>query len=341
MAVSLIPELLRDVAWGEDGAMVSSFLLSPWSSLLEEALGSLKRESLYVSHVHGVGHIERTMVHGAMCAWAEGLIEADTRLLLAMCSYHDTGRVCDYLDGGHGRRSAEKLAALTGLTGEMLREAMAGVEAHSLPDRQMEGILEAYAPVNMPRARMLAEMLKDSDGLDRVRIHDLDVNYLRRAPSRERGRFAHALFDRYTALEQARGLSGEADGFDLPTIHRVKALVTEHFAAGDSCIGTALCCWDALTGEHLAEETLCQVRETELCGLLTAAQRYFGTLLARQGLGEGEIGEACHAFGKRFREQYGSDRCAGLKPGGGCGSFAVDGILFSLQYMYKEIVNRT
>ncbi len=336
MADCIALELLRGGDWGEDAPMVSAFLASPWFPLLEEALGRLRRERLYQSHVHGVGHIERTMVHGAMCAWAEKLSEGDTRLLLTMCACHDTGRVCDYLDGAHGRRSAEKLPALTGLSGEDLREAAAGVEAHSLPDRQMEEILAAHAPADLPRARMLAQMLKDADGLDRVRVQDLDVRYLRRAPSRERGRFARKLCEEYTALEQARGLNAEAEGFDLPTIRRVRALVTERFAAGDGCIPAALRIWDELTGEHLAESLAGQLRETELCGILAAALGYFGALLARQGRSEREVGEISREFTRRFRAQYGSDRCGELKPGSGCTGFAVDSILFACQYLYEE-----
>lgn len=338
MAESLALELLRRADWQEDEPLVSSFRSSPWFPLLEEALGSLKREALYMSHVHGVGHIERTMVHGAMCAWAEKLSEADSRLLLTMCAYHDTGRICDYLDPSHGKRSAEKLAALTGLGGEDLREAMAGIEAHSVGDGRMETILAAHAPEDMPRSRMLAQMLKDSDGLDRVRIDDLNVNYLRRTPSRERGSFAQKLFDRYTALEQTRGLNGGAEGFDLPTIRRVKALVAASFAAGKGCAETALRTWDELLEEQrlAAEDLPARTEETELCGLLTAAQDYFGTLFARQGREAGEIGEMCRAFRRRFLAQYGSDKCAVLKPKSGCGGFAVDVILFSYQYLYIE-----
>ena len=336
MAESLALELLRNGDWQGDAPLVSSFLSSPWFPLLAEALGSLKREELYMSHVHGVGHIERTMVHGAMCAWAEKLSEADTRLLLMMCAYHDTGRISDYLDGAHGLRSAEKLGSLTGLAGEDLREAMAGIEAHSVADARMEGILAAHAPEDLPRARMLAQMLKDSDGLDRVRIDDLNVNYLRRAPSRERGSFAQKLFDRYVVLERERGLNGEAEGFDLPTIRQVKAFVTASRAAGKGCVETALRCWDELLKENLADPLLNGARETELCGVLTAAQDYFGALFSRQGRGEGEIRELCRAFAGRFRTQYGSDKCAELKTKSGCGGFTVDSVLFALQYLYKE-----
>ena len=125
----LLLEILEGGGWGRETGLVDSFLESFAFPLLQEALASLKRDALYMSHVHGVGHIERTMLHGAMGAAAEPLSEKDARLLLTMCAYHDTGRVCDYLDGAHGARSAGKLAALTGLAGEDLKEATAGVES--------------------------------------------------------------------------------------------------------------------------------------------------------------------------------------------------------------------
>ena len=84
--------------------------------------------------------------------------------------------------------------ALTGLRGEDLKEAMAGIEAHSVNDRLMEEILSQYAPENRDRARLLAEMLKDADGLDRVRINDLNVKFLRRSASPGRGGFRHSFW---------------------------------------------------------------------------------------------------------------------------------------------------
>ena len=335
MAECLALELLQSADWQEDAPLVSSFLASPWFPLLAEALGSLKREELYMSHVHGVGHIERTMVHGAMCAWAEKLCEGDSRLLLTMCAYHDTGRICDYLDGAHGRRSAEKLASLTDLRGEDLREAMAGIEAHSLADRQMEDILASRAPENLPRARRLAQMLKDADGLDRVRIGDLDLSYLRRPSSRERGRFAQRLFDCYAALERARGLE-DGEGFRLSDIRRVKSLVKEKLASGEGCVAAAQHAWDGLIGQPLGDTLPVGIPETEACDIPQAAQRYFGALLAARGMEEAELGEICRAFVRRFREQYGAASCARPRPRKGCGGFLVDSILFSYQYLYLE-----
>ena len=330
---ALVLELLRRGGWGEDAGLVEGFFASPAFPLLREALAELRREALYMSHVHGVGHIERTMLHGAMGAAAEPLSGEDTRLLLAMCAYHDTGRVCDYLDGAHGARSAERLASLTGLTGEALREAMAGVEAHSLGDGAMEGILARYSPADLSRARLLAQLLKDADGLDRVRIHDLNLDYLRRPASRDRGRFALALFERYAAEEAARGVNAGIGGYDLPTIHRMKEFVSSLLARGKTCGETALLAWESLGGGRSAASAPGPKPEEDCC-ILTAALGYFDRELAAEGRSREEREEKHRRFRERFRSQYGSSRCGGLRPKSGCGGFMVDGVLFAWEF-YK------
>ena len=68
-----------------------------WPLFLEK-LKSLRRDALYQSDVHGLGHIERTMLHGAFCAMTEPLDLTDTALLLECCAYHDVGRMDDTLD---------------------------------------------------------------------------------------------------------------------------------------------------------------------------------------------------------------------------------------------------
>ena len=329
----LLLEILEGGGWGRETGLVDSFLESFAFPLLQEALASLKRDALYMSHVHGVGHIERTMLHGAMGAAAEPLSEKDARLLLTMCAYHDTGRVCDYLDGAHGARSALKLAALTGLAGEDLKEAAAGVEAHSVGDGRMEEILLRWAPEDLPRARLLAQLLKDADGLDRVRIADLDPAYLRRPRSRERAAFAQLLFDRYAALERERGLNGEAEGYDLPTIRRVRDFTAARFAEGKPCGETARLAWEFLGGRRPAKPL---PEPGETCAVLTAALAYLEEALPAGGRGPEETADACRRLRERFRAQYGTERCAALKPGRGCGGFAVDAVLFAWQFITEE-----
>ena len=104
----------------------------------------------------------------------------------------------DSLDDDHGRRSSHQLARLTGRSGDELQMLMAAVEAHSRDDRDMTEIIRSHHPADYLRARRLAEMLKDSDGLDRVRIHQaLDPSYLRRRCSRFCVAFSQFLFSLY------------------------------------------------------------------------------------------------------------------------------------------------
>ena len=334
---SLALELLKTEYWGSYEPLVDGLLRSPYGSLLREAMDALNWDALYLSHVHGFGHIERTMIHGAMCAQAENLPEAETKLLLTMCSYHDTGRLNDFLDAAHGARSARKLEALTGLCGEDLKEAMAGIEAHSVNDRLMEEILEKYAPENRDRARLLAEMLKDADGLDRVRINDLNVKFLRRSASAGRGGFAQALFDRYVAAENALGRTLQDGGFDLNTIQKVKAFVADSFGRGASCAQTAILALGMLTGTEISSQLLdACTGETDHCGLLHGALLFFGIYYGAQGRSGAEITMLRKQYREKFAKQYGSQLCAEMKPQVGCSGFAVDGILFAIQFFEEE-----
>ncbi len=176
--------------------------------LFLHALDTLNREALYTSQIHGQGHIERTLLHGAFCAMAEGLDGADTSLLLDACSYHDVGRVNDWYDEEHGHRSARQIGGLTGRRGQELIMLKAVVDAHSRKDEVLEETLKSYHPADYPRTLVLAQLLKDADGLDRVRIHDLKTRFLRRSASVERADFAFYLYSRYEmALSLSRPFS--------------------------------------------------------------------------------------------------------------------------------------
>ena len=196
--MSVLEELLDHGDWGDYTAMMAG--LRRWAHwpLFRAALAGMDRTALYQSPIHGEGHIERTMLFGALIARDEDLPEDDLRLLLEACAYHDVGRVDDSLDDDHGRRSSHQLARLTGRSGDELQMLMAAVEAHSRDDRDMTEIIRSHHPADYLRARRLAEMLKDSDGLDRVRIHQaLDPSYLRRRCSRFYVAFSQFLFSLY------------------------------------------------------------------------------------------------------------------------------------------------
>ena len=328
--------LLARRDWGEDQAKLDALLASPYGEALLSALRRLNREVLYQSHVHGLGHIERTLVHGAMCAMADGLDAADTALIMDMCSYHDTGRESDWLDGAHGLRSSLKLEKLTGRTGEDLKIMMAGVEAHSIGDKYMEDVIRKHGPRDTDRARLLAQILKDADGLDRVRIRDLNPKYLRRENSRKRARFAQVLFDRYRAIQQEWGIEPEQEGFDLGVIQALKLFVSDCQGRGVPCGEIALLALDRLIREKHAEDLIPLLpRGSDRCGMLEAALLFFPAVFP-----EDDPARLTEEFEARFSGQYGSLICAELRPPEGCSGFPVDAILFALQYYLDQLKER-
>ncbi|MCD7838703.1 MAG: hypothetical protein LUG65_07310 [Clostridiales bacterium] len=197
MSAELLLDLLSTPDWGVYQPLVDRLHIWPEYGLFRQTALELDSSVLFASPIHGPGHIYRTLCHGAFCALEEALSPADTRLLLLACSYHDVGRENDTLDELHGWRSAQRLPDITDLTGEELKLVQAAVDAHSRDESALFSTVEGYYLADLNRGLTLAELLKDADGLDRVRIWDLDPAYLRREASRRRAAFAKELYLRY------------------------------------------------------------------------------------------------------------------------------------------------
>jgi hypothetical protein len=339
---SVLIQLIEADNWGSYSGLIAELKQSNYWDIFYEALLRLDRSALYLSPVHGVGHIERTLLHGAFCAMDEQLDNIDTRLLMDMCSYHDTGRISDWLDTAHGLRSSLKLEKLTGRSGEELKIMKAGVEAHSLNDKLIDDIILKHAPENRLRARRLAELLKDADGLDRVRINDLNIKFLRRQSSRSRAPFAQYLFDRYAEITGISAGAEADEGFDLGTILGVKSSVTQFLDEGRSCAQTALLCLGNLNGVIIKTQLLDAASglKGSRCGLLDAALLFFGVYFIAKGYGNDEISALCTEYTELFGKQYGTDSCLSLSPAGGsahsCDSLAVDAILFAHSFIKEK-----
>jgi len=197
LSTNTLSGLLDADVWGTHTALLTT--LRGWRhyGLFVHALTTLNIDALYQSSLHGRGHIERTLLFASLLAWQEGLSVDDTTRLLLCASYHDVGRVDDSYDTEHGTRSAAQLCTLTGRTGEDLRLMQGAVAAHSRPDPLLEKTLAEYCPADFPHAVELAQFLKDADGLDRVRIRDLNPDFLRHESARTLAPFAQFLFDLY------------------------------------------------------------------------------------------------------------------------------------------------
>lgn len=154
---------------------------TPYADALRCMAQSIRLDRLFHSRLHGAGHISRVMVLGALLAQRAQLDENVTQLLMYACAYHDVGRVDDSVDDEYGLRAALQVEELTGLAGQPLHCLQAAVEAHSRPDERMGDVLTKYGVADVAYAWPLAKLLKDADGLDRVRLDMLDPSYLRHA----------------------------------------------------------------------------------------------------------------------------------------------------------------
>lgn len=193
---SLLQELLQQ----EQGPFFTEInSLKSWDlwPVFEQYVKDLKTEFLYQSHVHGISHIERVLLFGGLIAMQNHCSKEDTTLLLLACSYHDIGRIDDSLDDCHGKRSSQKLPDVISLLPEDMLIVQAAICAHSMNDSCMEEIITSYSITDQNRALNIARMLKDADALDRVRVHDLNTDFLRFPCSHQYVDFANALYCYY------------------------------------------------------------------------------------------------------------------------------------------------
>lgn len=315
--------------------------------MLQKTLTDLKRDVLFHSPVHGESHIERVIVHGAMIAMDNALNYEDTALLLCACCYHDTGRVSDWLDENHGLKSAYKLAAITGLCGDSLAMLMGAMEAHSKNERLMDDILRSYNPKNFDRAKMLARMLKDADGLDRVRLSDLDTRHLRFPTSVERAEFSRWLFEVYTEEQVKLGIptAKKPDYYNKDLVVRARDMIHNELEMGIPAAGITSGCLNMLLGNQSSEFVLSKKCDAEhassVCGAYEGVLAFVRDYAEQKGL---ESDALIKDFRSVFSCQYRSVICSDLRPEGFrkndpahiCAPYMLDIILFTYDYLLKR-----
>lgn len=159
-------------------------------TISEELLRSFEpKESwlLHDSYDHGVGHLTRVfMIQELICNLLEerGIaVNRDATRYAAMA--HDVGRTHDGHDPDHGWRSADwiKNNLTDQMTPELLDTVTYIVHWHVPPDN------------DAPEMTTELQVLKDADGLDRVRLGDLNVSYLRTDAAKELVDIAEQLYN--------------------------------------------------------------------------------------------------------------------------------------------------
>jgi hypothetical protein len=147
---------------------------------------------LHPSYLHGQAHVARVLVHALRLIEATGAEEEAPRLWAAVY-LHDIAR---RHDGGCRRHGADAWARLAGLPYVQTLFVIAGVspEDHSAIEAAVTRHCNGEPSPGEPHYRLMA-LLKDADGLDRVRLGDLRPEWLRHDEARRMVAFAQRLYD--------------------------------------------------------------------------------------------------------------------------------------------------
>jgi hypothetical protein len=146
---------------------------------------------LHQSTLHGPAHVARVMVHAFRLIAATGFVEETARLWAAVY-LHDIGRLHDGVAPRHGADAWKRLADLPDVRALFAR---GGVRDEDYPAIEAAVVChsDGEPPADHPHRRLMC-LLKDADGLDRVRLGDLDPAYLRHPEAREMIGFAEQLY---------------------------------------------------------------------------------------------------------------------------------------------------
>lgn len=201
----IMPDILKST-WEDSAGNIGKFRTTPYCEKVLELYEKLRTEELYQSSLHGQGHVERVTLLGAILAWMESLQDLETAMLIAACAYHDIGRIDDGVDREHGLRSAQKMQSL-GLMDDFKEIPAkyrpiiyAAVASHCIKAMDRPKMLQMFGVEDIQIARFLtvSNLLNSADRLDRVRLGDLDPEYLGSSAARVLVEFAEELYSEYS-----------------------------------------------------------------------------------------------------------------------------------------------
>lgn len=168
---------------------------------LKSELETLDKDSLYMSLLHGPDHIERTLFWSFILSEAYLSTDDEKRIALDAAKYHDIGRRNDFEDRLHGLLSAETVSRMLNYKKEDDKNILcAAIELHSLSDEEEQKMILKYGIKDVAKFSRIWKILKDADGLDRVRlslgitrISALNPDYLRLEKSKHFIKASHEL----------------------------------------------------------------------------------------------------------------------------------------------------
>ena len=138
------------------------------------------------SSIHGMGHEARVLLLSLTLSHLLDLPSRDRKILATAAIFHDSQRTNDDTDPTHGKSGREYYHNFVS-SPDPLVEFLC--EFHCLPDDVAYNEIRNNRKLSKhrSRAKLLFDIFKDADALDRVRfdIRDLDLNQLRLPISKE------------------------------------------------------------------------------------------------------------------------------------------------------------
>lgn len=168
-------------------------LISFYNNNLNSLTDSYKLLFDDINGIHGLTHTKRVYILACIIADIEKMSEDDTTILMYAALYHDIGRTANGVCTEHGKQSFIKADNL--IDNEYRETIKFIIENHCIDD--IEGIetIDNYDIADKKKAIYLYKAFKDADNLDRVRINDLNVSFLRLKRSKELVNTAYFLYN--------------------------------------------------------------------------------------------------------------------------------------------------
>lgn len=148
--------------------------------------------------IHALGHTKRVLFLSLVIAYLEKYCEEDRNILGLASIYHDIGRSNDGYDPDHGIASYDKLISqklLESIDHQEQEILKFLVQNHAIPDQSAYRKINRYDLSDVERTLRLYDAFKDADGLDRVRIKDLNPEYLRTRAAHRLLLLTHQLYN--------------------------------------------------------------------------------------------------------------------------------------------------
>jgi hypothetical protein len=153
------------------------------------------------SRTHGQGHVARVMIHAFRLIEATGKAEEGARLWGAVY-LHDLARTHDGFDEVHGRDAVLRVNESTDLQDRLVAHGIASDDPSMLLAVMMHCLPDDHSAYGGKPIWPLLALLKDANGLDRVRFGDLEKSYLRSEHSRNMAQFAQDLYSQTRRIKE-------------------------------------------------------------------------------------------------------------------------------------------